>query len=121
MRTRIAELFRVGFHDFAPRTVAVASRSVALPDLSPFLVELERPELLALDVRALADRSRAVTEEMRGEGTHVRFLRTIYVPEDGRCFLLFEGGCRADVSEAVGRVDVATATPVESINVAARP
>lgn len=90
------------------------------PDLNPFLVELEHPELLALDIRALADRSRAVTEEMRGEGAAVRFLRTIYVPEDGRCFLLFEGASPVEVSEAVGRVDVARAVIVEGIRSRAR-
>jgi hypothetical protein len=36
---------------------------------------------------------------MRAEGTAIRFLRSIYVPEDDRCFFLYEG----DSVETVGR------------------
>lgn len=83
--------------------------------LNRFLVELDRPELLAADIQAIAARSRAAALEMRGEGAAVRFLRTIYVPEDGRCFLLFEGESMGQVGEAAGRAGLVTGSLVEAV------
>jgi len=90
-----------------------------MPALSRFLVELERPELLGVEIKALADRSRAVAAEMRGEGASLRYLRTIYVPEDGRCFLLFEGGSAVEVGEAGRRAGLAPSAVVEALKLEA--
>jgi hypothetical protein len=96
--------------------LGAAARSVqAVTGLSRFLVELERPDLPGAEVQALADRSRAVAAQMRGEGASLRYLRTIYVPEDGRCFLLFEGGSAVEVSEAGRRAGLAPRGVVEAI------
>lgn len=78
-----------------------------MPELSRFLLELDRPQLRASEIQALGARSRLVTREMRSEGSTVRFLRTIYVPEDGRCFLLFEGGSASEIGVAAGRAGLA--------------
>ena len=90
-----------------------------MPGLSRFLVELERPELLGAEIKALAKRSRAVAAEMQGEGASLRYLRTIYVPEDGRCFLLFEGGSAVEVSEAGRRAGLAPSVVVEALKLEA--
>ena len=86
-----------------------------MPGLSRFLVELERPDLLGPEIQALAERSRAVAAEMRDEGANLRYLRTIYVPEDGRCFLLFEGGSAGEVGEAGRRAGLAPSGFVEAM------
>lgn len=86
-----------------------------MPGLSRFLVELDRPDVMSAEIQALAERSRAVAAEMRGEGASLRYLRTIYVPEDGRCFLLFEGGSAIEVGEAGRRAGLAPARLVEAI------
>lgn len=36
-------------------------------------------------------------EEMTTAGTPVRYIRTTFAPEDGRCMCLFEAGSEADV------------------------
>ena len=36
-------------------------------------------------------------EEMTAAGSPVRYLRSTFAPEDGRCMCLFEAGCEADV------------------------
>ena len=36
-------------------------------------------------------------EEMTAAGTPVRYLRSTFAPEDGRCMCLFEAGSEADV------------------------
>jgi hypothetical protein len=92
-----------------------------MPGLSRFLVELERPNLLGAEIRALAERSRAVAAEMRGEGASLRYLRTIYVPEDGRCFLLFEGGSAIEVGEAGRRAGLAPSGLVEAMRLDPAP
>jgi hypothetical protein len=47
---------------------------------------------------SIASRARAVSE-------NVRFLRSIYVPEDDRWFLLYEGASAADVAAAAERAE----------------
>jgi hypothetical protein len=62
---------------------------------SAYLVEIEsRGE----EVGSIAARARAASEG-------VRFLRSIYVPEDDRWFLLYEGESAADVAAAAERAD----------------
>jgi hypothetical protein len=56
-----------------------------------FTVELRQPDGGWADVQEAAARAREATEQMRCEGESVRFLRSIYVPEDDACFLLYEG------------------------------
>ena len=51
------------------------------------------------DAGALADRARSAAGE-------TRFLRTIYVPEDDRWFLLYDGASLADVAAAAERAEL---------------
>ena len=48
------------------------------------------------------------------EGTPVRYLRAILVPEDETCYLLFDAGCVDDVRAVVTRA----AVPFERISAA---
>ena len=50
-----------------------------------------------------------------GEGTPVRFLRTIFVPEDETCFLLYEGPSVEAVREATRRAAIPTEHIVEAV------
>jgi hypothetical protein len=85
----------------------------ALPRLRPFLVELPSD---GLDVRTLIERAGAGGSRP-GVGSSAgrpRFLRAIYVPEDGRCFLLYEGEsaravARAAAAAGLGRIQVSAA------------
>lgn len=43
---------------------------------------------------------------MRAEGAQVRFLRSIFVPEDDACFCLFEAGSAKTVREAANRASL---------------
>jgi hypothetical protein len=53
-----------------------------------------------------ADRARLASAELTREGTPVRFLRAIFVPEDETCFYLFEAGTAAAVREAARRAEL---------------
>jgi hypothetical protein len=63
-----------------------------------YTVELRLPDAGWADVQELAARARAATE-----GEPVRFLRSIFVPEDDACFFLYEGPSAESVTAAARR------------------
>jgi hypothetical protein len=65
-------------------------------ELSAYLVEIE-PRATA-EAGSLAARA-------RGSANGVRFLRSIYVPEDDRWFLLYEGTSADEVAAAAKRAE----------------
>ena len=71
-----------------------------------FFVELAPRASGFEDIQALTARSRAASEALARAGTPVRFLRSVFVPEDGSCYLLFEGSSRDAVHEACRRASV---------------
>ena len=66
-----------------------------------YLVELHRPQDGWGELQSVAARARAAAEQLRAGGTPVRFLRSLFVPEDETCFLLFEGESRGSVRRVV--------------------
>ena len=60
-----------------------------------YLPGLSQPELLHS-----LERLERVAEELRSEGTPVRYLGSTIVPEDEACFCQFEGPSRSSVAEA---------------------
>ncbi len=77
------------------------------------LVELHRPRDGCGELQAVA--ARAAAEQLSTEGTPVRFLRSIFVPDDETCFHLFEGTAAA-VAEASSRAEIAFERIVESVD-----
>lgn len=119
VRARNAPQLCVDLHDWLRAARAVAS--LAMPDR--YLVELESPESV-FDIQSVGARSRAASKEVSRHGMAVRFLRSVFVPEDGSCLLIFEGDSIEAVTEActraaidVGRVsrtlDLTTVSPPE--------
>lgn len=90
---------------FHTRTVRDDGRTVGRVEndadaaLTRYLVELRTPEAGWNDLDELAERARAASESMRSNGVCVRFLRSVYVPEDETCFFLFEAERALDVAE----------------------
>ena len=79
-----------------------------------YTVELRLPQAGWTDVQEAAARAREASEQMRREGEGVRFLRSVFVPEDEACFFLYEGPSAESVRTAalraklgVRRVDAA--------------
>ena len=71
-----------------------------------FTVELGPPDGGWADVQAATARARRAAEEMQAEGRPVRFLRSIFVPEDGACFFLYAGPSASAVGEAARRAEL---------------
>ena len=74
--------------------------------MAEFLVEfyVSRADPEAVDRGT--GRARSSAETLTSEGIPVRFLRSIFVPEDETCFLLYEAGSADDVREAARRADL---------------
>jgi uncharacterized protein DUF4242 len=71
--------------------------------LARYTVELRIP---GADIRDAATRARQATAQMQREGEHVRFLRSVFVPEDGACFFLYEGSSARSVRAAAARAQL---------------
>ena len=71
--------------------------------MAEFLVELYVSRADAGAVERGAERARAAAEELTREGTPVRYLRSIFVPEDETCFFLYEAASVDSVREAARR------------------
>lgn len=68
-----------------------------------FLLELTPDDDGFADIQAISDRSRDVCDELAAENIMIRLLRSVFVPEDGTCFLLFEAASGLVVEEVARR------------------
>ncbi|HUP31722.1 MAG TPA: nickel-binding protein [Gaiellaceae bacterium] len=78
-----------------------------MDELRNYLVELRRPPLGWEALQRLAADARESAERLSAEGTRVRFLRSIFVPEEDNCFFLYEGVSAEAVGEAGRRAALA--------------
>jgi Nickel responsive protein SCO4226-like len=74
--------------------------------LANYTVELRLPRTGWLELQEATARARRTSEEMRREGVHVRFLRSVFVPEDDACFFLYEGSSAHAVRTAATRASL---------------
>ena len=58
--------------------------------MTEYLVELYRERTQVQAAAEDGERARAAAELLAGSGTPVRLIRSIFVPEDETCFLLFD-------------------------------
>ena len=71
--------------------------------LARYVVELRPLESGWAELQHAAAKARQATDELRREGADVRFLRSIFVPEDDACFFLYEGSSAEAVRAAAAR------------------
>ncbi len=71
-----------------------------------YLVEFYASRSDGAAVERSAERASVHAAELTREGTPVRYVRSIFVPEDETCFLLYEAVSAADVREAACRAGV---------------
>lgn len=65
--------------------------------MSVFMVERDLKGIAMEDLAAAQKAAIGTAEEMRRDGTNIRYVRTTFAPEDGRCMCLFEAPSEADV------------------------
>jgi hypothetical protein len=74
--------------------------------LSTYLVEAYLPKTSPGGADAVAARARAGAEELRRDGTAIRYLRSFFVPEDELWFGFYEARSVEDVAEATSRAEL---------------
>jgi uncharacterized protein DUF4242 len=79
--------------------------------VTEFLLELYVARDDARAVERETARAREAADELRRAGTPVRYVRSIYIPEDETCFFVYEAGTREAVRDAASRARL----PVERI------
>lgn len=82
--------------------------------MAEFLVELYVSRGAAGTFELDAERARLAAEQLTSEGTPVRCVRSIFVPEDEMCLFLYE----ADSMEAVREASVRAGLAFERISAA---
>lgn len=65
--------------------------------MSVFMVERDLKGIAMEDLGAAQKAAIGKAEEMRRGGSDIRYIRTTFAPEDGRCMCLFEAASDADV------------------------
>jgi hypothetical protein len=63
-----------------------------------------------------AERARLAAKELTRDGTPIRFVRSIFVPEDETCFYLYEAETVEAVREAARRAALPSERIVEAIS-----
>jgi hypothetical protein len=84
-----------------------------------YVVERYLPGLDQRQLVRLLGNLGKVTDDLRSEGTRVRYLGSTIVPHDEACFCQFEGASEAAVAEANTRAGVPFDRIVEAIAVPA--
>jgi Protein of unknown function (DUF4242) len=80
-----------------------------------YLVEVYVPRNGAASVRAAAARARDSAEQLSVEGTAVRYVRAIFVPDDETCFHLFEANSAEAVQAAGARAEFPASRIVQAL------
>ena len=65
--------------------------------MSVFMVERDLKGISMEDLGGAQKAAIGKAEEMTSAGTNVRYIRTTFAPDDGRCMCLFEAETDADV------------------------
>jgi hypothetical protein len=77
-----------------------------------YMVERHLPGITAEQLTAAARSAKTTTAEMSEEGTPVRYLRSTFVPQEEKCYCLFEG----ESPEAVRAANERAKIPYERIH-----
>lgn len=80
-----------------------------------FLVEVYFSSLAVSSALPSPDALSAAAEQLTREGTRVRLVRSIFVPEDETCFYLFQAQTGDAVREAAARAGFQFERVVESV------
>jgi len=86
-----------------------------------FLVELTPAETGFEEIGRLGARCRDACDRLARRGADVRLIRSVFVPEDNRCLLVFEAGSAELVATAVEEAQLEVSRVIEAISLAPNP
>lgn len=83
--------------------------------MTDFLLELYVPRTSLDEVAHGAERTRVAADELTREGTPVRYLRSLFIPEEETCFHVCQAACADDVRRAAQRAELPFERVIEAI------
>jgi hypothetical protein len=81
-----------------------------------YLVEAYVAKSDANGPAGIPDRAMLASKELRHQGTFVRYLRSIFIPQDETCFHIFEAGSEQDARNAAARAGIQPERVLETTN-----
>lgn len=82
-----------------------------------FVVERDIPGFTADDLKDAARRARSVAAEMTDEGIPVRYHRSIFLPDEAKCFCLFDGPSAEAVREVNERAELPFTRVLDAVHI----
>jgi hypothetical protein len=76
------------------------------PQAVKYIVEAYVPTSRTASLRNHNVRLRTAAEEMAAEGTAIRYMNTLFIPEEEICFFVFEASSPEDVAEVSRRAEI---------------
>lgn len=86
-------------------------------ELRSYVAQSHFPRIRRSELADTAGRARKAAEALTAEGTHVRHLRTTFIPSDETCMYLFEAASAPVVEEAMRRAAIATDRIVAAVEI----
>jgi hypothetical protein len=74
--------------------------------MSVYLVERHLPGVTMEDLAECQKKAIQMGKEMTAEGRKVRYIRSMFLPEENKCMCLFESSSAEDVREANERASI---------------
>ena len=84
--------------------------------MAEYLVELYVARSDRAGAERRGDRARVAAEQLAHEGVSVRYVRSIFVPEDETCFYLYEASSPDAVREAARRAGFTSERVTEAVS-----
>jgi muconolactone delta-isomerase len=85
-----------------------------------YLLELYAPNATPQAVRDAAAHAQQAAHELCAEGTSIRYLRSVFVPDDETCFHLYAADSIETLHAAAARAGLSDGRIVEAITATAR-
>jgi len=82
-----------------------------------YLAELYLPRADIGEVREHAERARTAADELTRQGTHVQYVRALFLGADETCFHLYEADSAESVLEANRRASIPVERVVEAVDI----
>ncbi len=84
-----------------------------------YVVERHLPNFTGEMVAAAAKRAKQTTLAMTREGTPVRYMRSIFIPGEDKCYCLFESESADTVRQANERAELPVQSITEALSITA--
>jgi len=86
-----------------------------------YMVERELKGIPMSDLAAAQQSAIRTSQEHSARGNPVRYIRSTFAPEDGRCMCLFEAGSAEDVKRVNDEAQIPYSRVVEALDLTPQP